>query len=64
MKRALYVFVLLMFVVGTDNVGWMLGLGAVMAIEKNMPWGRRLSRPLGAALLATAGFIAATSLTG
>jgi predicted metal-binding membrane protein len=43
---------LLMFVVGTGNVGWMLVLGAIMAVEKNMPWGRRLSRPLGAALVA------------
>jgi predicted metal-binding membrane protein len=29
----------------------MLALGAVMAIEKNMPWGRRLSAPLGVVLL-------------
>ncbi len=42
---------LLMFAVGTGNVGWMLVLGAVMAIEKNVPWGSRLSAPLGAALL-------------
>jgi predicted metal-binding membrane protein len=43
---------LLMFAVGIGNVGWMLVLGAVMAVEKNMPWGRRLSAPLGVALLA------------
>lgn len=42
---------LLMFVVGVGNLGWMLALGTVMAVEKNMPWGRRLSAPLGAALL-------------
>lgn len=42
---------LLMFAVGVGNIGWMLALGAVMAIEKNMPWGRKLSAPLGAALL-------------
>ncbi len=41
----------LMFAVGTGNVGWMLALGAVMAIEKNMPWGRKMSAPLGVALL-------------
>jgi predicted metal-binding membrane protein len=29
----------------------MLVLGAVMAVEKNMPWGRRLSVPLGVFLL-------------
>lgn len=27
------------------------GAGSVMAIEKNMPWGRRLSAPLGLVLL-------------
>ena len=43
---------LLMFVVGVGNIGWMLALGAVMAVEKNMPWGRRLSAPLGVALVA------------
>ena len=36
---------------------WMLVLGAVMAVEKNMPWGRRLSAPLGVALLAWAGAV-------
>ncbi len=37
----------LMFAVGTGNVGWMLALGAVMAVDKNVRWGRRLSAPLG-----------------
>jgi len=41
---------LLMFVVGVGNVGWMLILGAIMAVEKNMPWGKQLSAPLGASL--------------
>jgi predicted metal-binding membrane protein len=52
-----WAIMLLMFVVGTGSVGWMLALGAVMAIEKNLPWGRRLSRPLGAGLLACSGAI-------
>ena len=43
---------LLMFAVGSGSIGWMLALGAVMAIEKNAPWGRRISGPLGAALIA------------
>jgi predicted metal-binding membrane protein len=47
-----WALMLLMFAVGTGNVGWMLALGAVMAVEKNAPWGRRLSAPLGVALLA------------
>ena len=43
---------LLMFAVGTGNIGWMLVLGALMAVEKNLPWGRRMSKPLGILLLA------------
>ncbi len=43
---------LLMFAVGIGNLGWMLMLGTVMAVEKNMPWGRRISAPLGGVLLA------------
>jgi predicted metal-binding membrane protein len=49
-----WAIMLLMFVVGTGNVGWMLVLGAVMAIEKNAAWGRKLSQPLGLALIAGA----------
>jgi predicted metal-binding membrane protein len=52
-----WAIMLLMFVVGTGSVGWMLALGAVMAVEKNVSWGRRLSAPLGIALLAWATFI-------
>ena len=47
-----WALMLLMFVVGTGSVGWMLLLGAIMAAEKNLPFGRRLSAPLGVALLA------------
>jgi predicted metal-binding membrane protein len=43
---------LVMFGVGVGNFGWMLVLGGVMASEKNLPWGRRLSTPLGVLLLA------------
>jgi predicted metal-binding membrane protein len=42
----------LMFAVGMGNLAWMVGLAAIMAVEKNMPWGRRLSAPLGVGLLA------------
>jgi predicted metal-binding membrane protein len=42
---------LLMFVVGMGNLGWMVLLGLLMALEKNLPWGRRLSAPLGLLLL-------------
>jgi predicted metal-binding membrane protein len=57
-----WALMLLMFAVGTGNLGWMLGLGAVMALEKNMPWGRKLSAPLGVALLAWGGLIAVNHL--
>ena len=45
---------LLMFALGTGSLGRMLLLAAVMAIEKNVPWGKRLSAPLGVALLSWA----------
>jgi len=42
---------LLMFAVGVGNLGWMLALAAVMGAEKNMPWGKNISVPLGVFLL-------------
>jgi predicted metal-binding membrane protein len=51
---------LLMFAVGVGNVGWMLMLGAAMAIEKNMPWGRQMAAPVGALLLGVGLFVAVT----
>lgn len=52
-----WALMLLMFVVGTGSVGWMMVLGAVMAAERNLPWGRRLSAPLGLALFAWSAWI-------
>lgn len=46
-----WALMLLMVIVGMGNLGWMLGLAAVMAVEKTAPWGDRLSKPLGMALL-------------
>jgi predicted metal-binding membrane protein len=57
-----WAIMLLMFVVGTGSVGWMLAIGAVMAIEKNVTWGRRLSAPLGVALLAASGAVLALNV--
>jgi len=45
---------LVMFGLGLGSLAWMLALGAVMAIEKNAPWGRRISRPLGFLLILAA----------
>jgi predicted metal-binding membrane protein len=55
---------LLMFAVGVGNIGWMFVLAAIMAIEKNMPWGRRLSAPLGIVLIAGGLAIAVQSVAG
>jgi predicted metal-binding membrane protein len=46
-----WAIMLLMFVVGTGSIGWMLAIGAVMAVEKNVAWGRWLSVSLGVSLL-------------
>jgi predicted metal-binding membrane protein len=46
-----WAIMLLMFLVGTGSVGWMLLIAAIMATEKNVAWGRRLSAPLGIGLL-------------
>jgi predicted metal-binding membrane protein len=48
---------LLMFGVGIGNLGWMLTLGAVMALEKNSPSGKKLSSAVGLALLACGALI-------
>src|SRR4029077_2307682 len=41
---------LVMFAVATGSLAWMLLLGIVMGLEKNLPWGRRLSAPVGVIL--------------
>ena len=53
---------LLMFVVGAQSLAWMLLLGVVMALEKNFPWGRRLSAPIGVLLLIGAMAIAVNGI--
>jgi predicted metal-binding membrane protein len=58
-----WALMLLMFVVGTANIGWMLALGAVMAAEKNLASGRRLAAPIGAALLLAALWVAVSGST-
>ncbi len=57
-----WALMLLLFAIGTGSIGWMVALGAVMAIEKNTSWGRRLARPLGAVLLGCAGAVAALNV--
>jgi predicted metal-binding membrane protein len=52
-----WALMMLMFVVGMGSIGWMLVLAGVMAAEKNLPGGKRLSAPLGVALIAWASAI-------
>ena len=56
-----WALMLLMFAVGAGSLGWMLVLAALMAVEKNVVWGRRLSAPLGVALLAWAAVLVAVN---
>jgi predicted metal-binding membrane protein len=49
-----WVLMLVMFAVGVAHLGWMLALGAVMAAERATRWGRLLTKPAGAALVAGA----------
>jgi predicted metal-binding membrane protein len=51
---------LVMFGVGLGSLSVMLVLGGVTAIEKNLPWGRRLTRPLGVALVLAAVYAVAS----
>ena len=56
-----WALMLVMFVVGMGSLGWMLVLAAVMAAEKNLPWGRRLRAPLGLGLIGWAAAIVLTN---
>jgi predicted metal-binding membrane protein len=57
-----WALMLVMFVVGMGNLGWMLVLAALMAAEKNLSVGRKLAAPVGFALLAWAGITALANL--
>ena len=46
-----WALMLLMFAVGYGSIGWMFVLAVIMAIEKNVSWGRRISAPLGVILI-------------
>jgi predicted metal-binding membrane protein len=46
-----WTLMLLMFLTGAGHIAWMFLLGAIMAVEKNVSWGQRLSAPLGVVLL-------------
>jgi predicted metal-binding membrane protein len=46
-----WALMLLMLLPGAGNLGWMLALAAVMAVEKNLSWGRTVVKPIGATLI-------------
>jgi predicted metal-binding membrane protein len=51
---------LLMFIVGTGSVGWMLALGALMGLEKNLVGGwlaKHIGTMIGIALFSMASII-------
>jgi predicted metal-binding membrane protein len=56
-----WALMLLMFVTGLGNLAGMMALGALMAMEKNFRWGRRLATPAGIVLLVAAGYAAGRS---
>jgi predicted metal-binding membrane protein len=57
-----WALMLVMFVVGMGNLGWMLIMAAAMAAEKNLSWGRRLRTPLGLGLIAWGGALMAVAV--
>lgn len=61
-----WALMLLMLVSSVEHLAFMLLLGVVMAVEKNVRWGRRLSAPLGFTLIAVAAvlFITGRDLGG
>jgi predicted metal-binding membrane protein len=59
-----WALMLLMFAFAAGSLGWMLLLAAVMAVEKNLGWGRHLGAPLGAALLAWSGVMVLSHVAG
>jgi predicted metal-binding membrane protein len=53
-----WALMLVMFGLGAGSIGWMLGVGAIVAVEKNAKVGPRLTVPLGVALLGAAVWVA------
>ncbi|CAN5644687.1 DUF2182 domain-containing protein [soil metagenome] len=58
-----WTLMLLMFLVGVGSIFWMLLLGTVMAIEKNISWGRQMSTPLGVALISAGCVVSLLAMT-
>ncbi|MBI4622329.1 MAG: DUF2182 domain-containing protein [Verrucomicrobia bacterium] len=52
-----WALMLLMLLNSVGHLAWMLVLGLVMAVEKSVRWGRRLSAPVGVVLMVCAGVV-------
>ena len=52
-----WALMLLMLLSSVGHMAWMLALGLVMAVEKNVRWGRRVSAPVGVVLIVCAGVL-------
>jgi predicted metal-binding membrane protein len=59
-----WALMLVSFAIGMGNLGLMLVLGLVMAAEKNLAWGRRLSAPVGVVLLGAGALLVGLHLPG
>jgi predicted metal-binding membrane protein len=57
-----WLLMLVMFAIGVGSLGWMLALGALMALEKNVAWGRRVSAPIGVALVSGAAVLTGAAM--
>jgi len=58
-----WTLMMLMLLIGAGNLGWMLLFGILMAIEKNVSWGRQFSKPLGIVLLMSGALLLLSRMT-
>jgi predicted metal-binding membrane protein len=59
-----WALMLLMFGTGVGSLAWMVGLTAVMVIEKTARWGARLVVPVGVALLVAGVVVSVPAVLG
>lgn len=57
-----WALMLIMFATGVGSLAWMIGLTAVMVVQKSTAWGRRVVEPVGVVLLGAGAVIAALEL--
>lgn len=57
-----WTLMVVMLAAGVGSLAWMLVLGVVMAVEKNVAWGRWLGPPVGGALILGGAALAAAAI--